>query len=152
LVFSEIEHAVGAGEYDAGLIIHESRFTYERKGLRKIVDLGEFWEGLTGLPLPLGGIVIRRSLPMEVKLSVNRVLRSSVEYAFTNRSASLPFVRAHAQEMSEDVMYGHIDLYVNGFSADLGEEGKRAVRTLLSKAEALGAAPRLRQGPFLSGD
>src|SRR5262249_35500072 len=107
-VFSEIEGALLREEFDAGLIIHENRFTYQDKGLKKIVDLGEFWEQETGAPIPLGGIVIKRSLPDEVKRAMNRVLRRSVEYAFANRTASLPFVREHAQEMSEAVMYEHI--------------------------------------------
>src|SRR5207245_1654413 len=119
LVFSAIEAALLNGAYDAGLIIHENRFTYEAKGLKKIIDLGEFWESETGAPLPLGGIVISRSLPDEVKDRMNRVLGRSVEYAFTHREASLPFVRKHAQEMSDDVMYRHIDLYVNDYSIDL---------------------------------
>ena len=113
LLFSDIEAALLDGRFDAGVIIHENRFTYEAKGLQKIVDLGEFWEAETGTPIPLGGIVVRRSLPDDVKQSVNRVLRRSVEYAFAHRDASLPYVRAHAQEMSEEVMYRHIDLYVN---------------------------------------
>ena len=97
------------------MIIHENRFTYEAKGLKKIVDLGEFWEGETGAPIPLGGIVVDRSLPEEMKQRVNRVIRRSVEYAFAHRAASLPYVREHAQEMSEEVMYRHIDLYVNQY-------------------------------------
>ena len=117
-MFSAIEPALLNDEFDAGLIIHENRFTYDDKGLKKIVDLGEFWEGETGAPIPLGGIVVRRALPDEVKQAVNRVLRRSVEYAFAHRDASLPYVRDHAQEMSEDVMYRHIDLYVNGYSVD----------------------------------
>lgn len=138
LVFSEIEQALLDDRFDAGLIIHENRFTYEAKGLKKIIDLGEFWESQTGLPIPLGGIVIRRSVPEEVKKKMDRVLRRSVEYAFANRNASLPFVREHAQEMSEEVMYKHIDLYVNDFSADLGAEGIRAVETLFEKAVSAG--------------
>jgi 1,4-dihydroxy-6-naphthoate synthase len=141
LVFSEIEPALLSGEYDAGLIIHENRFTYEAKGLRKIVDLGEFWESETGAPIPLGGIVVKRSLPDEVKQRVNRVLRRSVEYAFAHRAASLPFVREHAQEMSEDVMYRHIDLYVNEYSVDLGAEGRRAVELLFERARAARIIP-----------
>jgi len=141
LVFSAIEGAVLEGEYDAGLIIHENRFTYQAKGLKKIVDLGEFWEAETGAPIPLGGIVVRRSLPDDVKRAVNRVLRRSVEYAFAHRTASLPFVREHAQEMSEDVMYRHIDLYVNDYSVDLGTHGKRAVETLFDKARTVGIIP-----------
>jgi len=149
LVFSEIENALLRNEYDAGLIIHENRFTYEAKGLKKIVDLGEFWERETGAPIPLGGIVVSRLLPDEVKQRVNRVIRRSVEYAFANRSASLPFVRAHAQEMSEEVMYKHIDLYVNDFSLDLGAEGRRAVELLFEKARDAGIIPSVSDPLFL---
>jgi 1,4-dihydroxy-6-naphthoate synthase len=149
LVFSAIEAALLNDEYDAGLIIHENRFTYEAKGLKKIIDLGEFWEGETGAPIPLGGIVINRLLPDEVKRTVNRVLRRSVEYAFANRAASLPYVRAHAQEMSEDVMYRHIDLYVNEYSVDLGKEGRRAVELLFERARATGLIPAVTKTLFL---
>jgi len=150
LVFSEIEPALVAGRFDAGLIIHENRFTYAAKGLRKIIDLGEFWEQETGAPIPLGGIVIRRSLPANVQQRVNRVMRRSVEYAFAHRDASLPFVREHAQEMSEDVMYRHIDLYVNEFSVDLGAEGRRAVEVLFDRARASGIIPRTDAPLFLA--
>lgn len=149
LVFSEIEGALLDGRFDAGLIIHENRFTYQAKGLLKIVDLGEFWEQETGAPIPLGGIVIRRSLPDEVKARVGRVLRRSVEYAFAHREASLPYVREHAQEMDEGVMYRHIDLYVNEFSVDLGPEGRRAVRTLFDRARAIGIIPEVTAPLFL---
>jgi 1,4-dihydroxy-6-naphthoate synthase len=140
LLFSEIE---------AGLLIHENRFTYQTKGLLKIADLGEFWEGQTGAPIPLGGIVISRLLPDEVKSRVNRVVRRSVEHAFAHRSDSLPFVRAHAQEMSEEVMYKHIDLYVNEFSIDLGVEGRQAVTLLFDKARAAGIIPAVNDDLFL---
>jgi 1,4-dihydroxy-6-naphthoate synthase len=149
LVFSEIEGALIDGRFDAGLIIHENRFTYEAKGLKKIVDLGEFWEGDTGLPIPLGAIVVKRSVPAETKQRVNRVIRRSVEYAFAHRKASLPFVRQHAQEMSEDVMYKHIDLYVNEYSVDLGVEGRRAVAMLFDKARAIGMMPAADEPLFL---
>jgi 1,4-dihydroxy-6-naphthoate synthase len=149
LVFSEIESAVARGDFDAGVIIHESRFTYEEKGLRKIIDLGEFWEEQTGAPIPLGGIVVRRALPDDVKQRVNRVLRRSVEYAFANPSASLAFVRAHAQEMSEEVMYRHIDLYVNQYSVDLGPEGRRAVELLFERGRATGTAAAAAEDLFL---
>jgi 1,4-dihydroxy-6-naphthoate synthase len=151
MVFSDIEPALLAEQYDAGLIIHENRFTYEAKGLKKIIDLGEFWEERTGAPIPLGGIVIRRSLPEDVQQAVNRVLRRSVEYAFANRAASLPFVREHSQEMSEDVMYRHIDLYVNQYSVDLGGEGRRAVELLFDQAEASGIIPAVRESLFVGG-
>ncbi|HXG86841.1 MAG TPA: 1,4-dihydroxy-6-naphthoate synthase [Vicinamibacterales bacterium] len=149
LVFSEIESAVIDGRYDAGLIIHENRFTYADKGLSKIVDLGEFWEGDTGAPIPLGGIVIRRSLPDEVQQRMNRVMRRSVEYAFAHPAASRPFVRQHAQEMSDDVMSRHIDLYVNDYSIDLGSGGRRAVELLFERAQATGIIPPLNETLFL---
>ena len=150
LLFSEIEPAVLDGRYDAGVIIHENRFTYEARGLRKIVDLGEFWEGETGAPIPLGGIVVRRSLPGAVQQALNRVMRRSVEFAFADREASLPYVRAHAQEMSEEVMYKHIDLYVNRFSVDLGREGQRAVELMFARAQAAGIIPPLAAPTFLA--
>ena len=130
MVFSEIEDAVLSGKVDAGLLIHEKRFTYEQKGLQKIIDLGEYWETLTNAPIPLGGIVVKRELPDELKLKVDRVLRKSVEFAFANPRSSLNFVKAHAQEMSEEVMRQHIELYVNNYSLDLGEDGRHAIESL----------------------
>jgi 1,4-dihydroxy-6-naphthoate synthase len=150
LVFSEIESAVQSGAFDAGLIIHENRFTYEARGLRKIVDLGEFWEAETGAPIPLGGIVVQRALSDDVKQRVNRVVRRSVEYAFANPAASLPFVREHAQEMSEDVMYRHIDLYVNQYSIDLGADGRAAVEMLFARAAGAGIIPPSTEPLFLA--
>lgn len=149
LLFSEIEDAVLSGKADAGLIIHENRFTYEQKGLKKIIDLGEYWETLTKAPIPLGGIAIKRSLPDDLKQKVNRVLRKSVEYAFANPKSSFNFVKAHAQEMSEEVMYKHIDLYVNKFSLDLGDEGKRAIQLLFDKAQGLGVINKIKEEIFL---
>ncbi len=149
LLFSDIEGAVLDGTMDAGLIIHENRFTYAAKGLRKIIDLGEYWESETGAAIPLGGIVINRALPEDVQQRVNRVMRRSVEYAFANRTASLPFVRANAQEMSEDVMYQHIDLYVNEYSVDLGREGRRAVEVLFERAKGVDVIPAAAADLFL---
>jgi 1,4-dihydroxy-6-naphthoate synthase len=151
LLFSEIERAVLDERFDAGVIIHENRFTYESKGLRKIVDLGELWEADTGAPIPLGGIVVRRSLPDDVKARLNRVMRRSVEYAFAHPQASLPLVRDHAQEMSEAIMYRHIDLYVNEYSIDLGAEGKRAIELLFERARASGIIPSLPAALFIGG-
>ena len=151
VLFSEIEPALLEGRFDAGVIIHENRFTYEAKGLRKIVDLGEFWESETGAPIPLGGIVVQRSLPDGVKRAMNQVMQRSVEYAFANREASLPYVRAHAQEMSEEVMYQHIDLYVNEYSVDLGSQGRNAVQVLFNRAHAAGLVPDVRRDLFLEG-
>ena len=149
ILFSGIEPALLADRFDAGLIIHENRFTYAAKGLRKIIDLGEYWEQQTGAPIPLGGIVMRRSLPDAVQQAVNRVMRRSVEYAFAHREASLPYVRAYAQEMSEEVMYQHIALYVNDYSVDLGADGRRAVELLFGRAAASGVIPPVRQRLFL---
>jgi len=149
-LFSGIEDAVLDGTFDAGLIIHENRFTYEDKGLKKIIDLGEFWESETGAAIPLGGIVINRRLSEDVRQRVNRVMRRSVEYAFANRTASLPFVRANAQAMSDAVMYKHIDLYVNEYSVDLGEEGRRAVAVLFERARTSGVIPAMREDLFLN--
>jgi 1,4-dihydroxy-6-naphthoate synthase len=142
MLFSDIEGAVLSGAVDAGVIIHENRFTYGAKGLLKIIDLGEHWEQQTGFPIPLGGIVASRALPADVIARVDRVFRRSVEFAFANPDASLPFVREHAQEMSEEVMYQHIRLYVNVYSIDLGIDGRRAVTLLLERvAEQSAMAP-----------
>ena len=148
-LFSDIEDGVLDGRFDAGLIIHENRFTYEDRGLKKIIDLGEFWESETRAAIPLGGIVVSRRLPADVRQRVNRVMRRSVEYAFANRDASLPFVRAHAQAMSDEVMYKHIDLYVNDYSVDLGLDGRRAVEVLFERARVSGVIPEMKEGLFL---
>ena len=150
LLFSDIEDAVLTGKVDAGLIIHENRFTYEQKGLKKIIDLGEYWETLANAPIPLGGIVIKRNFPTDLKQKVNRVLRKSVEYAFANPKSSLNFVKAHAQEMNEEVMYKHIGLYVNDYSIDLGTEGKRAIKLLFDKAQELGVINKIEEEIFLT--
>lgn len=152
MVFSEIESAVLDGQVDAGLIIHENRFTYESRGLRKIIDLGEYWESTSGCAIPLGGIVIRRTLAPGVQQRVDRVLRRSVEYAFAHRDVTLPYVRAHAQDMNDDVMFKHIDLYVNEYSLDVGGEGRRAVDTLFTRAYTAGVIPNPEGPLFVSGD
>lgn len=149
-LFSDIEWGVLDGRFDAGLIIHENRFTFADRGLKKIIDLGEFWESETGAAIPLGGIVISRRLPADVRQRVNRVMRRSVEYAFANRDASLPFVRANAQAMSDEVMYKHIDLYVNEYSVDLGVDGRRAVEVLFERARNSGVIPEMKEDLFLS--
>lgn len=149
MLFSDIEDAVLNGTIDAGLIIHENRFTYEQKGLLKIVDLGEYWETLTGTPIPLGGIVIQRNLPVELKQKVENLLYKSVAYAFANPQSSLPFIKANAQEMNEEVMYKHIDLYVNNYSLDLGTVGKKAIQLLFEKAQALSIINKIEDSVFL---
>jgi 1,4-dihydroxy-6-naphthoate synthase len=142
VVFSAIEGAVLEGRFDTGLIIHENRFTYEAKGLKKIIDLGSYWESATGAAIPLGGIVVDRRLAADVQQRMNRVMRRSVEYAFAHPEASRAFVRDHAQEMSDDVMRQHIELYVNEYSVDLGAEGRRAVQVLFERAEQAGLIAR----------
>ena len=139
--FNEIMEAVLTGNADAGVIIHESRFTYQGFGLRKLVDLGEWWEEETGLPIPLGGIAARRSLGEEKIRAIERALRSGVEYARTHTSEAAHYIGEHAQELSVEVCAAHIKLYVNDFSSDLGEEGVRAIQCLLEKAEKAGIIP-----------
>lgn len=132
--FSEIEPALLNNRIDLGVIIHENRFTFEDKGLLKVLDLGEYWEKLTSSPIPLGGIMIRRELPDAVKQKVNRVIKRSVMFAIKNPLSGLEFIRSHAQEMSTEVMYKHIELYVNKYSVDLGEEGRKAVTIFFDQA------------------
>ena len=134
MVFSSIENGLLKDEIDLGLIIHENRFTYQDKGLVQIIDLGNYWEQLTNCAIPLGGIVVNRKLPLELQHKINRVLKKSVEYAFKYPKSSLDFIRQHAQEMDETVMYKHIELYVNQYSIDLGEEGRKAIDTLFAMA------------------
>lgn len=136
-VFSDIEDAVLDEKVDAGLIIHENRFTYQQKGLKKVMDLGEYWETLIHAPIPLGGIVIKRNIDSVLQKKVNRLIRKSVEFAFANPKSSMPYVKEHAQAMSEEVMKKHIALYVNDFSIDLGETGMSAVKLMFKKAHDL---------------
>ena len=148
-LFSDIEDAVLSGEMDAGLIIHENRFTYQQKGLKKVADLGEFWETKTGLAIPLGGIVVNRKLPTAIQQKIDRIMKRSVEFAFENPKASYPFVKNHAQAMDETVMESHIKLYVNEFTRELGSEGRKAVETLYREATALGVIPKIREDIFV---
>ena len=138
MLFSDIEDAVLRGDVDAGLIIHENRFTYELKGMKKVRDLGEYWDSMIHAPIPLGGIAASRELKESVRNDINELIKKSVEFAFANPESCMPYVRAHAQEMSEEVMKKHIQLYVNNFSVDLGETGVNAVKLLFAKAEQVG--------------
>lgn len=150
VLFSEIEDAVLEGEAGAGLIIHENRFTYAQKGLVKLLDLGEYWETTTGLPIPLGGIVARRDLPLAIQQKVNRVLRRSVEYAFAHPADVMPFVRQHAQAMDDAVMRAHIDLYVTDYTVDLGEKGRQAVEQMFRIAREKGVMPVYKENFFIN--
>jgi 1,4-dihydroxy-6-naphthoate synthase len=135
LVFHEIPSAVRDGKVDAGLIIHESRFTYQGCGLRKVLDLGEWWETETGLPIPLGGIIGKKSLG-PVLDTVESLISKSVAYAHAHRAETMSFIKEYSQELSEPVINSHIDLYVNDFSSDMGAEGKAALEELLRRANA----------------
>lgn len=136
--YDRILHAVASGEVDAGLIIHESRFTYADHGLHKAVDLGDWWEQETGLPVPLAGICARADLDEETVAAAERAIRESVQYAFDHPDASREYVRQHAQEMSAEVCAAHIALYVNAHSLDVGEDGLRAIARLVDAAPVQG--------------
>jgi len=136
--FHRIMPAVRDGEIDAGLVIHEARFTYHEYGLSLVEDMGRWWEEDTGLPIPLGAIVARRSLDRE---RIAAWIRASVEYAWAHPEASRDYVMRHAQEMKPEVAQAHIDLYVNRYTADLGEEGRAAVEALLGRAVREGLMP-----------
>ncbi|MBI2283734.1 MAG: 1,4-dihydroxy-6-naphthoate synthase [Bacteroidetes bacterium] len=137
LVFHEIEEAVLSGRVDAGVIIHENRFTYQDKGLSKIRDLGEYWEETVKVPIPLGGIIIRKDIDPALQCTIDKLIRKSLEYAFANYPQLPDYVQQHSQEMSEQVMRQHIDLYVNHYSLNLGDEGKKAVNKLLEVYQKL---------------
>ncbi len=141
LPFHRIMEAVARGQADAGVIIHESRFTYRDHGLVKVQDLGEWWEQETGMPIPLGGIIARRSLGAPLIGAVDEAVAQSVDFAFAHPEEPLGYISAHAQELAEEVIGQHIGLYVNDFSRNLGEEGTRAVETLFARAEARGIIP-----------
>jgi 1,4-dihydroxy-6-naphthoate synthase len=149
-IFSRIEDAILNGEVDAGLIIHENRFTYYKRGLRKIADMGEYWETLTSLPIPLGAIVIKRSIPDDIALKVNRVVRRSLEYAYKDSFASYDFVVGNAKEMDSTVMNNHIKLFVNEFTLNLGCKGRQAITELFRFASEKGVIARLPEKIFLT--
>ncbi len=136
LRYDEIENFVSANK-GLGVIIHENRFTYEAKGLQKITDLGEFWGKKTGHPIPLGGIVVKREIDEVITMKVDRLIKRSIEFAFFNYPRINDYIRSHSQEMSEEVMRKHIDLYVNNYSLDLGAEGKKAIIQLLKISESV---------------
>jgi len=133
VLFSDIEELVLNGEVDAGVIIHENRFTYRDRGLHLISDLGKFWESKTGLPIPLGGIVVKRNLPEQMKQLINIYVRKSVEYAFKEPDNVQEFVLQYAQEMKEEIVEKHIETYVNSYSLNIGKEGKSAVKRMFSE-------------------
>jgi 1,4-dihydroxy-6-naphthoate synthase len=138
MTFSSIEDAVFSGNVDCGVIIHENRFTYLKKGLLRIMDLGEYWEGKTNCPIPLGGIVVKKFTEIEIQQKLNSLIRQSVEFAFSNYPQLPDFVKKNAQEMEEEVMRKHIELYVNDYTIALGEDGKKAVQKFTDIYESIG--------------
>jgi 1,4-dihydroxy-6-naphthoate synthase len=149
-LFSKIEEALLTEEVDAGLIIHETRFTYYKRGLHKLADMGEYWENLTGLPIPLGAIVIKRSIPDDIAQKVNRVVRRSLEYAYKDSFASYDFVSGNAKEMDSTVMNNHIKLFVNEYTLNLGKKGREAIIELFRIAGEKGVLPLLPERIFLT--
>ena len=142
LRYDEIENFVLANK-GLGVIIHENRFTYQQKGLLKITDLGDFWEKETHCPIPLGGIVIKKSIPEELQKKLDRLIKKSIEFAFSNYPELNDYIRCHAQEMSEDVMRQHIELYVNNYTLNLGREGKAAIKKLLEVYQSISGSPAI---------
>ncbi|MCW3120563.1 MAG: 1,4-dihydroxy-6-naphtoate synthase [Flavipsychrobacter sp.] len=135
VIFSDIETRVLNGEFDAGLVIHESRFTYASRGLHKLMDMGDWWEQTTKAAIPLGGIVIRRSMGKELAATVDAIIKESLAWSWKRYPELTPFITSNAQEMEEDVMRKHIQLYVNDYTTDLGETGRNAIATLFEKAK-----------------
>ena len=141
LPFDQIMDAVIQGQADAGVIIHESRFTYQQHDLRQILDLGQWWEEASGYPIPLGGILAKRNLGAKLIGQIDSALRQSIEYAYAQPQEPQTYIKQHAQELDDKVIRNHIELYVNEFSLDLGDEGIQAVNSLLSRAEERGIIP-----------
>jgi len=148
-LFSSIEDAVLNGEADMGVIIHENRFTYQQRGLHKVMDLGKYWEKQTAVPIPLGGIAAKRDLPEGVAVKVASLIRESLQYSFDRYPDVSPYVKAHAQAMEEQVMRQHIDLYVNNYSLDLGTDGRNAIDTLHRVFLQREGQPRPAEGLFI---
>ena len=149
-VFSDIEQAILDGLTDAGVLIHENRFTYEKKGLVLLRDLGQFWEELAEAPIPLGGIMAHRRLPGDVVEKVNRLVRRSLECALADPQGTIPYMRQFAQSMDQDVLDAHLKTFVNEFSVELGAQGKRAIKILIDKSIAAGLINDLPQDYFIT--
>lgn len=150
--FYQIMEAVQSGRVDAGLIIHESRFTYPLYGLTEILDLGRWWEFETGLPIPLGGIIAKRQLGQSAIQKIERLIRESILYAFQHKSEPTDYIKRHSQELSDDVIARHIDLYVNAFSIDIGRRGADALSVLLAKATQAGIVPSIELPIFFENE
>ena len=146
--YDTIMHRIQRGEFAAGVIIHEGRFTYRNYGLHQVVDLGAWWEESQGLPIPLGGILVRRELQSDVAEAVEDAIRRSLSFARQNSEEIWPYIKTHAHEMDDEVIAQHIDLYVNEYSLDLGEEGRVAIKKLLELAHERDLVPPLAAGLF----
>ncbi len=151
MTFDKIMPSVCSGEYEFGVIIHEGRFTFGDYGLECVIDLGQWWEDETSMPIPLGGIAIQRNLPQEIILQVEKTIGESVIHAFNDRNASSDYINNHAQELDDDVIKQHIDLYVNSFSQSLGHEGEKAVEYLFDLARKKGVMKKCNNAIFASG-
>lgn len=143
MVFHEIEDAVINGKVDAGVIIHENRFTYRQRGLHKVADLGAYWEETVKVPIPLGGIVMKRPVGQVIQKKIDQLIRKSLDYAFAHYPTITGYVSQHSQEMDESVMRQHIDLYVNNYSLELGDDGKKAVQKLLAVYQQLNGSSNI---------
>ncbi len=141
MLFSDIEHAITTKKVDAGVIIHENRFTYAEHGFEKILDLGSFWQQKTQYPIPLGTIAIHKNVPYQIAQTVNECIRESILFALSHKNSSKQFVCKHAQNLTDDIIEKHINLFVNDFSVDLGETGKKAIQKLYSEAALSGSTP-----------
>ena len=137
-LFSDIEEAILSNEVDAGVIIHETRFTYQKKGLQKIIDLGEYWQETTKGPLPLGGIVINRKLDRNIQIFIENLIKESVQYAMKQPNSTLPFIKNYSAELDEEVISQHISLYVNDYSTEMGKEGQEAIKRLFKEGSKAG--------------
>ncbi|MGD9506210.1 MAG: 1,4-dihydroxy-6-naphthoate synthase [Syntrophobacteraceae bacterium] len=151
MLFDQIMPAIARGDVDAGVIIHEGRFTYPAMGLKEVIDLGAWWEKETGLPLPLGGIVMKRSLGAEAAQRIEKQIRESLAWSRRQPEDAWPYIKSHAQEMEDSVVARHIETFVNHFSEDVGEEGEKAVRTLLEMALRL-EGKNLPEAPLFRDD
>ncbi len=149
-LFSDIEDAVLSEEQEAGILIHEKRFTYAERGLKKIIDLGELWEQQSGLPIPLGGIAASRNIDKKTLQSIQEMIRKSIEYAYKNSEPCMAFIKQYSDEKNNDIIHKHIDLFVNNYSLDMGNEGRKAVTELYKQSCKKGLIENYREDIFIN--
>lgn len=148
-LFSDIEEVVLSNEMDAGLIIHENRFTYQEKGLLKIVDLGEEWQNKTNMMIPLGGIIVKRTIDQKTKQEIDSIIKNSIEFAYKNWNSVYPFIKKYAQNLNDEVIKKHINLYVNQHTVDLGIKGKKSIQFLLNEVEKQKLCEKIEEPVFV---